>query len=132
MATNIEARIVELSARRRAHTATRAELHELHQLEGRSRRLVEWILEPTDEHGDVIDPQQGYKTQAAAQLDVSSMFAQFPAAAYVDLAKLTLTGSVSDGVTDRLYEYRERTYRDGRRVELTTDRDGLSPVEVTP
>jgi hypothetical protein len=60
---------------------------------------------------------------------VARMFAEFDGAVYVDLCRVDRYGNTNDGVTDEVYEYVTRQYRDGRVVALTTER-GTSPVEV--
>lgn len=126
---NFEERLAALKAKRAARTITSAERRELEKLEERVRTLVEWVAEPTDEHGDIIDPVFG-KTRP--DVDSPLHLTHFPAAAYVDIARVVTKGSDAEGMTERVYDYRVRYYRDGRMVQLTTNDAGDAPIEVTP
>lgn len=76
---------------------------------------TEWRLEPTDEHGDILDPMF-YASRAQAAAAVPAVLAMFPDAVYVDLAKVVRYGDEDEGVIDAVYEYHTRTYRDGRAI----------------
>lgn len=96
----------------------------------RIRRHIEYVAEPTDDYGDILDPAH-YPREAAAHKAVPHLFEQWPDAVLVDVARTIRHGSRDGGdCGDYTYEYIRRYYRDGRTVELTTAR-GLSPVEVT-
>ncbi len=82
-------------------------------------RRTEWRLEPVDANGDIIDPLF-YGTQAAAQCDVVDVLAKYPDAEYVDLCSVTRTGNDREGVTDQVYDYATRYYRDGTTAPLRT------------
>lgn len=116
----LDERRAALLAKRRAGAITRAERAELNDLEDRIRKLVEWVTEPCDEHGDIIDPDF-HDTQAEAGLAAHRILASpagFPGLAWVDVARLVRTGSESAGELARGYSYRTRYYLDGRVVEL--------------
>ena len=74
---------------------------------------VEYVLEPVDAYGDILDPQH-YPTFAAAYEDRMNVLAAHPAAVYVALAVCTVWGNPDKGITDRVYQYRHQTDRDGR------------------
>lgn len=94
----------------------------------RVRRAVEWVIEPNDQYGDILDP---IGTSArTARTDAAAALADFPEAVHVDVARLIRTGSEAEGEMDRQYDYRFRLYRGGREVPLRTSGDGLRPIEA--
>lgn len=92
-------------------------------------KCIEWRLEPTDEHGDIIDPLF-YCTKKDATNDITAALRDFQDAVYVDVCRVERYGNDGDGVTNEDYDYRTRHYRDGRVVPLTTAY-GLEPKAVT-
>lgn len=91
----------------------------------KTRWRVEWVAEPCDEYGDIIDPKYGdTEREVTACVEWSDVDV-----AYWDIAKVRRLGNNDEGELERVYEYVERIYRDGRVVPLNTI-DGLEAVEV--
>lgn len=90
-------------------------------------RTIEWRLEPHDGE-DIIDPKF-YDREPNPTRELAGIFDSHPDAAWVDLCRVERYGDADYGITDEVYDYRFRYYRDGRVVALATER-GLSPVEA--
>lgn len=88
---------------------------------------TEYTLEPTDEHGDILDPLH-FDTLGQATNAIPAAFADFPNAVCVDLAIVKRRGSEAEGEIERVYDYKLRQFRDGSFVLLTTLSDGLTPA----
>lgn len=63
--------------------------------------IYEWVAEPVDEHGDIIDPLYGESFKEAWEADVS----QFSDATGKNVALVRYVGSEYDGEIDRDYFY---------------------------
>ena len=70
----------------------------------RYSRLTEWVLEPVDEHGDILDPMH-YPNEREARKSVNAAFSRFPEAVRVDLAKCIRIGNNDEGEVKRDYDY---------------------------
>ena len=70
----------------------------------RNETTYEWVVEPTDKHGDIIDPLfwDSYADAVACWRDA---FNQFPEATKVHIALVQNVGNDIDGLTDRGYSY---------------------------
>jgi hypothetical protein len=95
-----------------------------------TERWVEYVAEPVNADGDIIDPDFADSLEQT-RARVPHMMAQFPDAVYVDVAKVFNVGNEDDGIADRRYAYIDRTYRDGRVVRLKSiSGPSREPVEV--
>jgi hypothetical protein len=90
-------------------------------------KSIEWRLEPND-GDDIIDPLF-YERKLTAIADIPVVLRDFSDAKWVDVCRVERYGDADHGVTDEVYDYKARYYRDGRVVTLETP-DGLSPEEV--
>lgn len=79
----------------------------------RRTTTTEWVVEPCDANGEIIDPWH-FSRRAQAEAAIPRIFAGLPNAEYVELAKTLRTGSEAEGELEREYTYFTRTYRDGR------------------
>lgn len=96
----------------------------------KTERWVEYVAEPVNADMDIIDPDF-YDTLEQVRARVPFMWAQYPDALYIDVAKVFNVGNEEDGITDRRYAYIDRTYPDGRVVRLKTPSGpSREPVEV--
>lgn len=85
-------------------------------------RLTEYVVEPTDEYGDILDPCH-FPSRPAALAAAPGILTSFPDALYADVARCVRYGTNDEGETRREYHYFLRLHRDGReeRLESTPD-----------
>ena len=83
----------------------------------RVTQATEWVLEPCNADGDILDPMH-YDGQREAVAEVPGQWRHFPEATYMDLAKRVRRGSEAEGVDTDVYTYWRRYYPDGTSVEL--------------
>jgi len=82
-------------------------------------KRIEWRLEPVDEYGDIIDPLY-FKREDEARRNIAATLGHFVDAEYVDVCRVERKMTEAEGITEQLYEYRTRHYRNGTHVTLRT------------
>lgn len=88
-------------------------------LRAHNRWMVEWVIEPVNADGDIIDPQHFEREPLRG--DILNVLAGHSDAMHADVAKCRRLGSEAEGEVDREYSYRTRTYRDGQVQRLTPE-----------
>lgn len=73
-------------------------------------QFTEWVAEPVDDAGDIIDPQY-VASEREARAEVPGLFAQYPECVAVEIAKVVRHGSDAEGEIDREYTYVARIPR---------------------
>lgn len=73
--------------------------------------FTEWVVEPCNADGDIIDPAFVLRERDTAR-EVAAAWSLEPA--YIDVARVTRYGHFETGEVDREYDYMTRHWPDGR------------------